>query len=135
MTHIRDEINRVTQSRRMLAHGLVTPQLGQADLDFMDHAGGHAARSTPGRPTPVPPPRDSSTAGSSTTRRSPIPCSRKRARLGVRRFCVHKGLPLGPVADYNHPRDLIKAAKDFPDIDFLVYHAGLLSVSARQANG
>src|SRR4029453_18223916 len=36
MTHIRDEINRVTQSRRMLAHGLVSPQLGQADLDFMD---------------------------------------------------------------------------------------------------
>ena len=34
------------------------------------------------------------------------------------------------IADYNHPRDLIKAAKDFPDIDFLVYHAGLLSVSA-----
>jgi len=36
MTHIRDEINRVTQSRRMLAHGLITPQLGQRDLDFMD---------------------------------------------------------------------------------------------------
>src|SRR5438093_1573505 len=36
MTHIRDEINRITQSRRMLAHGLVSPQLGQADLDFMD---------------------------------------------------------------------------------------------------
>ncbi|HJY75923.1 MAG TPA: hypothetical protein VKE95_04790, partial [Burkholderiales bacterium] len=27
MTHIRDEINRITQSRRMLAHGLVSPQL------------------------------------------------------------------------------------------------------------
>ena len=36
MTHFRDEINRVTQSRRMLAHGLITPQLGQVDLDFMD---------------------------------------------------------------------------------------------------
>src|SRR5262245_55281090 len=36
MTHIRDEINRITQSRRMLAHGLITPQFGQADLDFMD---------------------------------------------------------------------------------------------------
>ena len=36
MTHIRDEINRITQSRRMLAHGLVTPQLGQTDLDFME---------------------------------------------------------------------------------------------------
>ena len=60
----------------------------------------------------------------------------ERARkTGVRRFCVHKGLPLGPVADYNHPRDLIKAAKDFPDIDFLVYHAGLLSVSAGKPTG
>src|SRR5438309_9178917 len=28
MTHIRDEINRVTQSRRMFAHGLVSPQPG-----------------------------------------------------------------------------------------------------------
>src|SRR5207248_1516734 len=36
MTHIRDEINRITQSRRMLAHGLITPQLGQADLEFME---------------------------------------------------------------------------------------------------
>ena len=25
MTHFRDEINRLTQSRRMLAHGLITP--------------------------------------------------------------------------------------------------------------
>ncbi|TLY39112.1 MAG: amidohydrolase, partial [Nitrospirae bacterium] len=32
--------------------------------------------------------------------------------------------PLGPVEDYNHPRDLIKAAKDFPNISFLVYHSG-----------
>ncbi|MBH0195425.1 MAG: amidohydrolase family protein [Nitrospira sp.] len=45
-------------------------------------------------------------------------------KLQVKRVCVHKGLPLGPVPDYNHPRDLIKAAKDFPDIDFLVYHSG-----------
>ena len=36
----------------------------------------------------------------------------KARKLGVRRFCVHKGLPLGPVADYNHPRDLIKAGRN-----------------------
>ncbi|WP_447971354.1 hypothetical protein [Nitrospira sp. M1] len=36
MTHIRNEINRITDSQRMLAHGLVMPQLGQVDLDFMD---------------------------------------------------------------------------------------------------
>ena len=35
MAHIRDEINRLAQSQRMLAHGLATPQLGAADLVFM----------------------------------------------------------------------------------------------------
>ena len=63
------------------------------------------------------------------------PMLEKARALGVRRLCVHKGLPLGPVADYNHPRDLIKAAKNFPDIDFLVYHAGLLGVAQAQASG
>jgi len=58
------------------------------------------------------------------------PMLERARKLGVKRICLHKGLPLGPVADYNHPRDLIKAAKDFPDLDFVAYHAGLLSVSA-----
>jgi predicted TIM-barrel fold metal-dependent hydrolase len=58
------------------------------------------------------------------------PMLERARRLGVKRLCVHKGLPLGPVADFNHPRDFIKAARDFPDLDFLAYHAGLLSVSA-----
>jgi len=35
MAHIRDEINRLAGSQRMLAHGLATPQLGAADLEFM----------------------------------------------------------------------------------------------------
>jgi hypothetical protein len=52
------------------------------------------------------------------------PMLEKARKLGVPRVCVHKGLPLGPVEDYNHPRDLIKAAQDFPDIQFIVYHSG-----------
>jgi len=58
------------------------------------------------------------------------PMLEKARALGVRRVCVHKGLPLGPEEQYNHPRDLIKAAKDFPDIDFLVYHSGFKSVAS-----
>ena len=58
------------------------------------------------------------------------PMLEQARKLNVKRVCVHKGLPLGPVPDYNHPRDLIKAAKDFPDIDFLVYHSGLRSTAA-----
>jgi predicted TIM-barrel fold metal-dependent hydrolase len=134
MTHIRDEINRITQSRRMLAHGLVSPQLGQTDLDFMDqqaatlkidawkaYTGANAKGFDRGWFL------DDETLA--------YPMLERARKLGVRRFCVHKGLPLGPVADYNHPRDLIKAAKDFPDIDFLVYHAGLLGATAARSSG
>jgi predicted TIM-barrel fold metal-dependent hydrolase len=58
------------------------------------------------------------------------PMLEQARKLNVKRVCVHKGLPLGPVPDYNHPKDLLKAARDFPDIDFLVYHSGLKNTSS-----
>jgi predicted TIM-barrel fold metal-dependent hydrolase len=134
MTHIRDEINRITQSRRMLAHGLVTPQLGQTDLDFMELQAEtlnvDAWKAYTGSC-----PKGFEHGWFVDDERIAYPMLEKARQLGVRRFCVHKGLPLGAVADYNHPRDLIKAAKDFPDIDFLVYHSGLLGVTAPKPNG
>lgn len=129
MTHIRDEINRVTQSRRMLAHGLVTPQLGQADLDFMDlQASTLKVDAWKGYTGAAP--KGFDRGWFVDDEKIAYPMLEKARELGVRRVCLHKGLPLGPVKDYNHPRDLIKAAKDFPDIDFLTYHAGFLGVSS-----
>ena len=129
MAHIRDEINRITQSRRLLAHGLVTPQLGQADLEFMEMQAAtlqvDAWKAYTGAA-----PKGFEHGWFLDDEHIAYPMLEKARALGVRRLCVHKGLPLGSIADYNHPRDLIKAAKDFPEIDFLVYHAGLLSVSA-----
>jgi uncharacterized protein len=134
MTHIRDEINRITQSRRMLAHGLVTPQLGQADLDFMDQQAAtlkvDAWKGYTGAP-----PKGFDRGWFVDDEKIAYPMLERARKLGVKRVCLHKGLPLGPVADYNHPRDLIKAAKDFPDIDFLTYHAGLLGVSEATPSG
>jgi predicted TIM-barrel fold metal-dependent hydrolase len=129
MTHIRDEINRLTQSRRMLAHGLVTPQLGQADLDFMEMQA-ETLKVDAWKAYTGAPPKGFEHGWFVDDEPIAYPMLEKARALGVRRLCIHKGLPLGPVADYNHPRDLIKAAKDFTDIDFLVYHAGLLGVSA-----
>src|SRR6266705_17348 len=128
MTHIRDEINRITQSRRMLAHGLVTPQLGKADLDFMELQAS-ALKVDAWKAYTGAAPKGFDRGWFLDDEQIAYPMLEKARALGVRRVCLHKGLPLGPVADYNHPRDLIKAARDFPDIDFLVYHAGLLSVS------
>jgi predicted TIM-barrel fold metal-dependent hydrolase len=129
MTHIRDEINRVTQSRRMLAHGLITPQLGQRDLDFMDEQAAtlkvDAWKGYTGAA-----PKGFDRGWFVDDEKIAYPMLERARKLGVRRICLHKGLPLGPVADYNHPRDLIKAARDFPDLDFVAYHAGLLTVPA-----
>src|SRR5262249_42208587 len=51
-------------------------------------------------------------------------------RLGIKNLCVHKGLPLGLFnEEHCQPRDLEKAAKDWPDLNFIVYHSGLRSVS------
>ena len=127
MTHFRDEINRVTQSRRMLAHGLITPQLGQADLDFMDLQAS-ALKVDAWKGYTGAPPKGFDHGWFVDDEKVAYPMLERARKLGVRRVCLHKGLPLGPVADYNHPRDLIKAARDFPDIDFLAYHAGLLRV-------
>jgi hypothetical protein len=127
MTHIRDEINRITQSRRMLAHGLVTPQLGAADLDFMDRQAA-ALKVDAWKAYTGAAPRGFDRGWFADDEKVAYPMLERARKLGVRRVCIHKGLPLGPIADYNHPRDLIKAARDFPDIDFIAYHSGLLGV-------
>jgi uncharacterized protein len=127
MTHIRDEINRVTQSRRMLAHGLITPQLGKVDLDFMDQQAAtlqvDAWKGYTGAA-----PKGFDRGWFVDDEKIAYPMLERARKLGVKRMCLHKGLPLGPVSDFNHPRDVIKAARDFPDIDFVLYHAGLLTV-------
>jgi uncharacterized protein len=134
MTHFRDEINRITRSRRMLAHGLITPQLGQADLDFMDQQAG-ALRVDAWKGYTGAAPKGFDRGWFVDDEKIAYPMLERARKLGVTRICLHKGLPLGPVADYNHPRDVIKAARDFPDLDFILYHAGLLSVTAATPAG
>ena len=127
MTHIRDEINRVTQSQRMLAHGLITPQLGQVDLDFMDvQAATLKVDAWKGYTGAAP--KGFDRGWFVDDEKIAYPMLQRARKLGIKRVCLHKGLPLGPVSDYNHPRDVIKAARDFPNIDFVLYHAGLLTV-------
>jgi len=45
-------------------------------------------------------------------------------KLGIKNVCVHKGLPLGLFNEQHcHPKDVEKAAKDFPDLNFIIYHS------------
>src|SRR3974377_1611290 len=46
-------------------------------------------------------------------------------KLGIKNLCVHKGLPLGAFNEKAcTPFDLEKAARDWPDLNFIVYHSG-----------
>lgn len=128
MAHIRDEINRLAGSQRMLAHGLATPQLGMADLEFMAMQA-ETLKVDAWKCYTGSCPKGFNRGWWMDDERVAYPMLEQARKLNVKRICVHKGLPLGPVPDYNHPRDLIKAAKDFPDLDFVVYHSGFRGVT------
>ncbi|HWV45638.1 MAG TPA: amidohydrolase family protein, partial [Nitrospira sp.] len=123
MAHIRDEINRLAGSQRMLAHGLATPQLGAADLEFMAMQA-ETLKVDAWKCYTGSCPKGFDRGWRMDDERLAYPMLEQARKLNIKRICVHKGLPLGPVPDYSHPRDLIKAAKDFPDLNFLVYHSG-----------
>ncbi len=52
----------------------------------------------------------------------------KARRLGVRNIAIHKGLPFGEKS-YEHSTcvDVGRAAKRFPDVNFLIYHSGFVA--------
>ena len=51
--------------------------------------------------------------------------------LGIRVFCAHKGLRLqGLNESFNHPEDLVAAAAQFPNLQFVVYHSAFESQTA-----
>jgi len=48
----------------------------------------------------------------------------KDTKPGFKNICVHKGLAPGPPnPERGHPADLPKAAKDWPNLNFITYHA------------
>jgi hypothetical protein len=130
MAQTREILNRLAASQRMLAHGLTSPNKGPGDLDEMGRQAADlrvdawkgytgAAFGNPPRPWRV---DDDKLA---------YPMLETARRLGVRHICLHKGLPFaGTPHDDWHPRDLERAARDFPDLNFLVYHSGFRSLES-----
>ena len=54
-----------------------------------------------------------------------IPFIEKARELGLKRICIHKGLPFPNMAfEHSLCRDVGVVAKLYPDVDFIVYHAG-----------
>jgi predicted TIM-barrel fold metal-dependent hydrolase len=121
MVATRDAVNRAAGSRRMLSHGLGTPArpdwLGDAErqvkelkIDAWKFYTGD----------PVKPWRHDD-------EKLAYPFYELTTKLGVKNICTHKGLPLvAPEGeDYFRPDDVLKAAKDWPQLNFIVFHSGM----------
>jgi hypothetical protein len=53
-----------------------------------------------------------------------IPFVQKGLELGVKTFCIHKGLPIPAFSTkYNDPVDIGRVAKMFPEAKFVIYHS------------
>ncbi|MBX3279563.1 MAG: amidohydrolase family protein [Acidobacteria bacterium] len=123
MVATRDAINRMAgNSQRMLSHGLLRPNMGRAEFEEMDRQHKvlkiNSWKMYPG-----------SFVGSGPywldDEKVAYPFWERTRKLGIRNICIHKGLPLGLFNEEQcHPKDVEKVAKDFPDINFIIYHSG-----------
>jgi predicted TIM-barrel fold metal-dependent hydrolase len=120
MANTRNFINEMSGSRRMLCHGLGTPtnpawiddaerQVKELKIDAWKFYTGDPAG--PWRHD------DEKVA---------YPFYERSLKLGMKNICTHKGLPIpGPGKEFFRPDDIIKAAKDWPDINWIIFHSGM----------
>jgi uncharacterized protein len=122
MVATRKFVNDLAGSQRVLSHGLLRPNLGKKEMEEMErqitvlkidawkmYTGAELGEK----------------AWFMDDEKVAYPFWEKTKKLGVKNLCVHKGLPLGAFNEKAcTPHDLEKAAKDWPDLNFIVYHSG-----------
>jgi len=122
MAATRDYVNGLAGSQRVLAHGLLRPNLGKKELEEMERQVKQLKISAWKMYTGA---ELGEKAWFMDDEKVAYPFWERTKKLGVRNLCVHKGLPLGAFNEKAcTPLDLEKAAKDHPDLNFIVYHSG-----------
>ena len=128
MVATRAYVNQIAGSQRVLSHGLLRPNLGKPEMEEMErqvktlridawkmYTGAELGER----------------AWFMDDAKVAYPFWERTRKLGVKNLCVHKGLPLGAFNEKAcTPHDLEKAAQDFPDLNFIVYHSGFRGTGA-----
>jgi predicted TIM-barrel fold metal-dependent hydrolase len=134
----RDFINQISGSTRMLAHGLL--YVGRGNLDFIQEQieqnkpdswkGYNISNAAKIDNDPMSPMRqwrhdDEEVAYPTFELIEKAYATQRAQKPGFNNICVHKGLstaqPVRP--EIGHPGDLPKAARDWPNLNFITYHA------------
>ncbi len=124
----RMEVNELSGSRRVIAHGTMSPELGAQGIDAMraqaEKLKIEAWKGYPGQPL-----GPNGAGWWMDDEKVGYPALELSRKLKIKNICAHKGLPApGFSAEHCHPKDIMKAAIDFPDLNFLVYHAGFRGI-------
>ncbi len=127
MVRTREIVNELTRCRRLVSHGLFAPNLPdnmeqmvkQAEKYKIEAWKGYTGLNFgPGRGP-----------WSADNEKVAYPSLEYARKMKIKNICLHKGLPLFDTEPENwSPKDIVKASKDFPDLNFLVYHSGFKSV-------
>jgi predicted TIM-barrel fold metal-dependent hydrolase len=133
MVKTRGWVNELTSSRRVVSHGTMSPELGARGLDAMraqaEKLKIEAWKGYPGQPL-----GPNGQGWWLDDEKVAYPALELSRKLGIKNICSHKGLPLPSFSvEHCHPRDIMKAALDFPDLNFLVYHSGFRGLDQEMA--
>jgi predicted TIM-barrel fold metal-dependent hydrolase len=139
----REKVNQKAGSRRMLAHFTITPgwpgwldQVDEAVERFKpDSWKGYTVGDNTHKELAKHPWR-------ADDEKLMYPFYEKIAKTGIKNVCIHKGL-FAPAAEERFPNlrpyadvsDIGKAAKDWPQLNFLVYHSAYRWVGGKPADG
>jgi predicted TIM-barrel fold metal-dependent hydrolase len=135
---VRDFVNKISGSQRMLAHGQIYP--GRRSLFFMEQQleqnhpdswkGYTVATSARGDNDPPDSPLkmwrlDDEQIAYPTYEFIMRQRDQLRRHPGFRNICIHKGFSPAPIdqPEWGKPTDIPKASRDWPDLKFIIYHA------------
>jgi uncharacterized protein len=122
MVATRAFVNDLAGSRRVLSHGLLRPNLGAREFDEMERQVKDLKIDAWKMYTGA---EIGEKAWFLDDEKVAYPFWEKTRALGVKNLCIHKGLPLSAFNEKAcTPLDVEKAAKDFPDLNFILYHSG-----------
>jgi predicted TIM-barrel fold metal-dependent hydrolase len=128
MVATRAYVNGLAGSQRVLSHGLLRPNLGKPEFEEMERQVKTLRIDAWKMYTGA---EIGERAWFMDDQKVAYPFWERTRKLGIRNLCVHKGLPLG---FFNEkacmPMDLERAALDFPDLNFIVYHSGFRGTGA-----
>jgi uncharacterized protein len=116
-------IDELARSPRVISHGYFSPDLGPQNLEYM-HSQAERLKIDAWKGYTGVARAKGKQGWHLDDDKLAYPALEYSRKKGVKNICVHKGLPFPGDPQWWNPMDVTRAAKDFPDLNFLVYHSG-----------